>query len=305
MTPRSHAVHVAGSPSLAEDFGSLRAGTSPPPEPNATPAYVRWWHAMRERMPLWVQLRCGIEPKTLAALALVLVAAVVLAGYHFWAGRPQTVRAPVREGPAAMAPAADRSAAARAAPPPGTGEGPAPAPDATAAASAGVRGVVVDVAGKVLHPGIQQLPPGSRVADALAAAGGVRPGVDTAGLNRARVLSDGEQILVGVAGSGGPGATVGGPGAPGGNGSPGGNGGAGRDSGPGAAGAGKAPGGPVSLNSATLEQLDALPGVGPVLAQHILDYRTRHGGFRSVADLRKVNGIGARRFTDLKPLVQP
>lgn len=63
--------------------------------------------------------------------------------------------------------------------------------------------------------------------------------------------------------------------------------------------------GPVSLNSATLEQLDALPGVGPVLAQHILEYRTQHGGFRSVSDLRHVNGIGARRFTDLKPLVQP
>ncbi|MEV5242143.1 ComEA family DNA-binding protein [Streptomyces cinnamoneus] len=268
-------------------------------------------------MPLWVQLRCGIEPKTLAALAVVLVAAVVLAGYHFWAGRPQTVRAPVREGPAAMAAAADRPVAARAAPPSGTGQGPAPVPDpdATAPAGAGARGVVVDVAGKVLHPGIQQLPPGARVADALAAAGGVRPGVDTAGLNRARVLGDGEQILVGVAGAGGGAAgTAGGPGVPGGNGSPGGpgsnggpggNGGVGGNGGPGAANAGKAAGGPVSLNSATLEQLDALPGVGPVLAQHILDYRTRHGGFRSVADLRKVNGIGARRFTDLKPLVQP
>ncbi|GAA3064471.1 hypothetical protein GCM10020000_55110 [Streptomyces olivoverticillatus] len=75
----------------------------------------------------------------------------------------------------------------------------------------------------------------------------------------------------------------------------------GAGGGPGAAGAA----GPVSLNSATLDQLDSLPGVGPVLAQHILDYRTQHGGFRSVSELRDVNGIGARRFTDLKPLVQP
>lgn len=63
--------------------------------------------------------------------------------------------------------------------------------------------------------------------------------------------------------------------------------------------------GPVSLNSATVEQLDTLPGVGPVLARHIVDYRTQHGGFRSVGELREVNGIGDRRFADLQPLVRP
>ncbi|MFE7122280.1 ComEA family DNA-binding protein, partial [Streptomyces sp. NPDC057654] len=63
--------------------------------------------------------------------------------------------------------------------------------------------------------------------------------------------------------------------------------------------------GPVSLNSATAAQLDTLPGVGPVLAQRILDYRSQHGGFASVDDLRRVNGIGARRFADLRPMVQP
>ncbi|MYU15958.1 ComEA family DNA-binding protein, partial [Streptomyces sp. SID8361] len=66
-----------------------------------------------------------------------------------------------------------------------------------------------------------------------------------------------------------------------------------------------APGGSISLNSATTEQLDTLPGVGPVLAQHIIDYRTQHGGFRSIDELREVNGIGERRFADLRPLVQP
>ena len=63
--------------------------------------------------------------------------------------------------------------------------------------------------------------------------------------------------------------------------------------------------GPVGLNTATVEQLDTLPGVGPVLAQHIVDYRTQHGGFRSVDELREVNGIGARRFADLQALVRP
>lgn len=62
---------------------------------------------------------------------------------------------------------------------------------------------------------------------------------------------------------------------------------------------------PVALNTATLEQLDTLPGVGPVLAQHIIDYRGRHGGFRSVDELREVNGIGDRRFADLRNLVRP
>ncbi|MEU4212278.1 ComEA family DNA-binding protein [Streptomyces sp. NPDC026206] len=273
MTIRSQAVNAAGVPALAQDFASLRGRVPVSPAPNAPPVAGRWWSAVRERLPVWVQLRCGIEPRTLAALAVVLVAAVAFAAYHFWAARPQTVRPPVREGPGAAA-----------APVPG----PAPAPSAapTAMAGASARGVVVDVSGKVRRPGLQQLPPGSRVADALEAAGGARPGADTTGLNRARLLTDGEQIVVGATG-----AAVPGPGpAPGGN-------------GPG--GGVSAPGGPVSLNSATLEQLDALPGVGPVLAQHIVDYRTRHGGFRSVTDLRHVNGIGARRFTDLKPLVQP
>ncbi|MDX2846411.1 ComEA family DNA-binding protein, partial [Streptomyces ipomoeae] len=69
--------------------------------------------------------------------------------------------------------------------------------------------------------------------------------------------------------------------------------------------AGAAPPTPVSLNTATADQLDTLPGVGPVLAQHIIDYRTQHGGFRSVDELREVNGIGDRRFADLRNLVRP
>ncbi|MEU4350450.1 helix-hairpin-helix domain-containing protein [Streptomyces sp. NPDC023838] len=146
-------------------------------------------------------------------------------------------------------------------------------------------GIVVDVSGKVRRPGIHRLPPGSRVADALAAAGGARDGVDLTGLNRARVLMDGEQVVVGV-----PGAVPGG---------------AAPMAGGGSAGAGAAAGTPVSLSSATVDQLDALPGVGPVLAQHIVDYRAQHGGFRSVDELREVNGIGDRRFEDLRPLVRP
>ncbi|KUJ70739.1 DNA-binding protein [Streptomyces albus subsp. albus] len=236
---------------------------------------------------MWWRTRCGVEPRTLAALALVLLAAAGLAGYHFWAGRPHTVRAPVAEPPRdpAAAPPPSPAGMAESAAPPGPGAEPLVSASGTPGANGG-RTVVVDVAGRVDRPGVHRLPFGARVGDALRAAGGVRPGTDLSGLNRARVLTDGEQIVVGA--SPGPAAAGPPPGAV---------------TAPGASSA--TPGSPVSLNSATVEQLDTLPGVGPVLAQHIMDYRAQHGGFRSVDELREVNGIGARRFADLRPLVQP
>ncbi|MEU9119523.1 ComEA family DNA-binding protein [Streptomyces sp. NPDC048506] len=242
-----------------------------------------------------MQLRCGTDPKALAALVLVLVVAVGFAVQHFWTGRPEPVRAPAAERPAAPGP--DPGARASLLPPP-----------SAAASSAGAAGgppgvagrqLVVDVTGKVRHPGIHRMPPGSRVIDALRAAGGVLRGTSTRGLNRARLLTDGEQIVVGAAGEAGAGAGGGGGGAAGSG-----------DMGPGGAGAGPSgsgggPPGPVSLGTATEQQLDALPGVGPVLARHIIEFRTRHGGFSSVDQLRQVTGIGERRFADLRPLVQP
>ncbi|MEU8623098.1 ComEA family DNA-binding protein [Streptomyces sp. NPDC048623] len=235
--------------------------------------------AVRDRMPLWVQSRCGLERRPLAALAVVLVVAAGGAGAYFWAGRPQQIRAP--EVVAAARPLPEiRPAAPGAAAPPPTEVGTVTAPSAAAV-------VVVDVGGKVLRPGVFTLPAGSRVTDALRAAGGIRPGTDLTGLNRARVLMDGEQVVVGLPATAGGAAGVAAAGAP--------------------AAASGAPGAvsPLSLNTATVEQLDALPGVGPVLARHIVEHRVEHGGFRSVAELRDVNGIGARRFADLAPLVRP
>ncbi|MFD5055995.1 SLBB domain-containing protein, partial [Streptomyces tendae] len=135
----------------------------------------RTGQALRERMPLWLQTRCGLERRSVAALAVLLVVAAVFAVQHFWSGRTQSVAAPevVRE------------AAAYGAVTPG--------PTATAGPE-----IVVDVGGKVRKPGIHSLPAGSRVADALRAAGGVRPGTKTDGLNRARFLVDGEQVIVGA-----------------------------------------------------------------------------------------------------------
>ncbi|KDN74285.1 DNA-binding protein [Streptomyces olindensis] len=239
--------------------------------------------ALRERMPLWVQARCGLERRSVLALTVVLVVAAAFAVQHFWAGRTQSVRPP--EVVRAAVPYGQREESGQA------GEERTPsAPGASAGpVEAGAAEIVVDVGGKVREPGIHRLPAGSRVADALSAAGGVKPGTDTDGLNRARFLVDGEQVIVGgpapAPGAGAGGAPVGGP--------------------AGAAAGGATPVAPVSLNTATPDQLDTLPGVGPVLAQHIIDYRTRHGGFRTVDELREVNGIGDRRFADLRNLVRP
>ncbi|WP_443744608.1 helix-hairpin-helix domain-containing protein [Streptomyces spinosisporus] len=230
--------------------------------------------ALRERMPLWLQTRCGLERRSVLALSVLLVVAAVFAVQHFWTGRTQSVRAP--EVVRAAAPFGERK---------GSG---APEPEASAR-TPGVSGtagaqIVVDVGGKVRDPGIHRLPAGSRVVDALRAAGGVRPGTKLDGLNRARFLVDGEQVIVGAPAAPAPAAAAGG------------------SSG---AAAGGAPAAPIVLSTATVDQLDTLPGVGPVLAQHIVDYRTRHGGFRSVDELREVNGIGDRRFADLRDLVRP
>ncbi|CAL9566579.1 hypothetical protein SUDANB126_04754 [Streptomyces sp. enrichment culture] len=244
----------------------------------------RFGLALRERLPLWVQTRCGLERRSVVALSVLLVVAVGFAVQHFWSGRTQPVRAP--EVVRAAAPHGERGEGEAGREEGGPG---APAGAVEAGGPAGP-GIVVDVSGKVRDPGIHRLPAGSRVEDALRAAGGVRPGTKTDGLNRARFLVDGEQVVVG-----GP-APVAGPDTGGGTAASGGAAGAPAGTGPAA---------PVSLSTATPDQLDALPGVGPVLARHIVDYRTRHGGFRSVDELREVDGIGDRRFEDLRDLVRP
>jgi competence protein ComEA len=142
-------------------------------------------------------------------------------------------------------------------------------------------GIVVDVGGRVRRPGLVTLPAGARVADAIRAAGGALHRRDLATVNLAGRVRDGQLLLVGV-----PGGAV----APAGDGGP-------------AAGGSPGAGAPVSLNAATLADLDALPGIGPVLAQRILDWRQAHGGFRRVEDLQQVSGIGPATFARLAPLV--
>lgn len=153
---------------------------------------------------------------------------------------------------------------------------------APAASAAPAGPLVVSVSGKVRRPGLVEVPDGSRVADVVKAAGGALPGADLTGLNLARRVTDGEQIAVGV-----PAA----PDAP--------SGGAAAAPAPG----GPAPGGKIDLNSATAAQLDTLPGMGPVTVQKILDWRTKNGRFARVDQLREIDGIGERRFAQLRELV--
>ena len=157
----------------------------------------------------------------------------------------------------------------------------APAPTSTPPNPTGAPegAVVVSVVGEVVSPGVVTLPAGSRVADALSAVGGLLPGADPAAVNAAAVLGDGQQIAVGVPGAPANGAS-----------------GVGVSGAPAGVAAG---GGLLDLNSATVADLDALPGIGPVLARRIVDHRTAHGPFTSVDQLDDVNGIGPAIFADL------
>jgi len=141
--------------------------------------------------------------------------------------------------------------------------------------------LVVDVAGAVRRPGLYRLRSGSRIDDAIAAAGGATEKAQLDAVNLAAPLADGEQIVVPVRAAGGAGAAAA------------------------SASGGATPSGPLDLNSATAEQLEALPGIGPVTAQKILDYRQAHGPFHSLAELEGVPGIGPGRLAQLKGLVIP
>lgn len=144
---------------------------------------------------------------------------------------------------------------------------------------AGAKLLVVDVAGAVRRPGLYNLRAGSRINDAIAAAGGATAKAQLDAVNLAAPVADGEQVVVPRRG-----AVAAAAGAP---------------------AAGSSPSAPLDLNTATLEQLDELPGIGPVTAQKILDYRQEHGAFHSVAELEGVPGIGAGRLAQLKGLVIP
>ncbi len=197
--------------------------------------------------PRWDPGRFGAR----ALCAAALVAALLLAGWT-WLDRPRVERVDDAPQPAVSAPS--------------------PSPMGEVAET--TETVVVSVVGQVVRPGLVTLPSGARVADAIAAAGGLLPAADPASVNLAAVVADGEQLAVGVPAAAAP------EGAP----------------------AGSA-GGLVDLNTAGVADLDALPGIGPVLAQRIVDHRSEQGPFRSVEELDDVPGIGPAIAAELAELV--
>jgi competence protein ComEA len=151
-------------------------------------------------------------------------------------------------------------------------------PVALVSEPAPVRQVLVHVVGAVRAPGLYELPEDSRIDDAIREAGGAKAKAALELVNLAAPVADGQQVVVPT--RGGLGAV------------------------PAAGSPASSPAGKVHLNSATLEDLDVLPGIGPVTAQKILDYRTAHGAFQSVDELDAVPGIGPARLAQLKPLVE-
>jgi competence protein ComEA len=242
-----------------------------PASPHQRPHRPSLSERLRSLLPLAVQERMDLDRRALVGLCVLLVLALGYGVQHFWAGRPVPVAVPAAEASgtaSGVATGTGESAVAQGPTTRVTGQGGVPAGTPTGA------GVVVDVAGRVRAPGVRTLRPGSRVQDALRAAGGALAGTDLTGLNLARIVNDGEEIVVGAPAAAAPA--------------------------PGTAG-----GSPLSLNTATAEQLDALPGLGPVLAQRIIQFRDQHGGFRSVDQLSQITGFGQRRLKDLRPLVRP
>lgn len=222
--------------------------------------------------------RVRADPGRAGAIALAAIAAIAVLVTVFTLMREQP--APVTS---AKLPPVDMAATASHAPSPG----PSTRPD---------QPVVVSVVGLVHTPGLVTLAPGARIADALKAAGGSADGADTMGLNMARQVEDGEQIVVGMAPIKGQPAVLGSSVSPG-------------SAAPGTPSSTPRPakGAPtalINLNTATVEQLDTLPGVGPARAAAIVAWRNAHGKFTSVDQLGEVDGIGPGRLEKLRPLVR-
>jgi competence protein ComEA len=172
-------------------------------------------------------------------------------------------------------------------PPPPELSLPRAAPPAAAPPTTTAGPVVVYVAGAVVRPGVYPVAPGSRVADAVAAAGGSTADADLDPLNLATKLADGDRVFVPREGEAPPAVID-----------------SGSGGGSGASGGGAAPDAPVDLNTATEAELEALPGVGPATAQAIVAWRREHGGFRSVQDLLEVRGIGPAKLAALRDHVR-
>lgn len=187
----------------------------------------------------------NINPEQKKGVLILFALTIGLAGFYFLNSRPQVESVAIQEVTPMVAPVAPAD-------------------------------LIINVAGKVRTPGVYQLPPGSRVIDAIKAAGDQLKGVDISDINLARTLVDGEQILVGSV----------------------------------KYSSGKvivkkiSPDNPLDINRATLAQLDTLPGIGPVTAGRIIDYRIKVGRINNLDELKKISGLGGSKFEEIKALLR-
>ena len=185
------------------------------------------------------------NPEQKKGVLILFALTIGLAGFYFLNSRPQVESVAIQEVTPMVAPVAPAD-------------------------------LIINVAGKVRTPGVYQLPPGSRVIDAIKAAGDQLKGVDISDINLARTLVDGEQILVGSV----------------------------------KYSSGKvivkkiSPDNPLDINRATLAQLDTLPGIGPVTAGRIIDYRIKVGRINNLDELKKISGLGGSKFEEIKALLR-
>lgn len=268
---------IAAPAELPAPAGLPEPPESPEPARSAGPAgphgapgprrgeLARAWAA--DRLPLWAGAELDRIPVRALVVAVTAVIAAILAVVLAWHHGASR-----GYGGAGSAPGVGPVAPAVPASPPADGVA-----DPTS--------IVVDVGGRVHKPGLVTLPAGARVADAIAAAGGPLHHREIATVDLAARVSDGQLLLVGVASAPPADAPA-----------------AGGDGGDDSTSTATAP---VDLDTATIDELETLPGVGPVTAQKIIDWRTAHSGFTTVAQLQQVSGIGPARYAELSPLVTP
>lgn len=301
--------HVQRAPAAAHDYGPEQwpeaetgPGLSDPSPPGGDPSQVpgaragRWerkpgrgWRATDDplswqpELTVWERIRAQISVPKAAAVVVFLIALFVTAAVLLRSlGDP----AMPEDSPGSLGPAAPKLEASKSGAPAGT-DAAAGIPDSSPRGTAATK-IFVHVVGEVERPGVVELETGARVLDAIAAAGGATPQAELSAVNLARTVTDGEQIVVldaeaaaqlpaGSAQGNAPGASGGGPG--------------------GSAGGG------INVNSASVDELTELPGIGPALGQRIVDWREANGPFTSVEQLTEVSGIGAKTLEKFRERV--
>lgn len=267
-----------GDPDLGLDQGAPDGPVLPPPRPLTLPSSI-------------ATARWRVRPRAVVGVALLLAVAVTVLGVRLHLAQRDALpqAAPSTSGGPAVVATGDRSGFET-----GVGTGPATSGTAPAGTTPAAE-VYVHVVGRVRSPGVVTVPAGARVEEAIEGAGGVREGADLAQVNLARPVVDGEQVVVPREGGATP--VAGGVPAPAGPTTP----------APGAAPGGPAgtaiPSAPVDLNTADQATLETLPGVGPVLAARIVEWRTTNGGFTAVEELDEVSGIGEKLYAQISPKV--